>query len=90
MSYESAVPVACTLLLGKVIGVTAPDHPVGEPWRAYCCEGISTLRRNYLGATWKPKAAARCGGMPVVDQHGDASEDRHSGPTVAADVQKRT
>ena len=25
MSYESAVPVACTLLLGKVIGVTAPD-----------------------------------------------------------------
>jgi hypothetical protein len=25
MSYESAVPVACTLLLGKVIGVTVPD-----------------------------------------------------------------
>lgn len=55
MSYESAVPVACTLLLGKVIGVTAPDTrcDLAGVLRGDICT-LAELPRCCV----KPKAAA--------------------------------
>jgi hypothetical protein len=86
MSYESAVPVECTLLLVEVIGVTAPDTRSvrlgGRAARDICT--LAELPRCCV----KPKAAA-CAWNAGRDPHRDVSEDRHSGPTVAADVQKR-
>ena len=93
MSYESAVPVACMLLFGKVIGVTAPETRSARLGGRAASEYLTLA--EIPRCCVKPKGGActcstTTGWNAVVDQHGDVSEDRHSGPTVAADGQKRT
>ena len=80
MSYESAVPVACMLPFGKVIGVAAPEIR-SVRLSEHAARGDLHAGRITSVLHVKPKAAACCGphdmgGMRVVDRRGDVSEDR--------------